>query len=256
MGELLTDLFCDYSEEIAVRRENLLPLAAQFGRGLQLVNILKDVWEDQLRGTCWLPRSAFAPDLDLASPETSGSPAFIDGLTTLVAAARDYLDAAFEYVLLIPPQQTGIRRFLLWTLGLAVLTLRRIHANPHYASGDEVKGLAARGSGHDHREPRRGTLGRGSRLDVPRRVRPPAAFGGATTVLSAPKAGLALRVQRTRASAASCRRTYVPARSSLTKMGSSVALGSKPWFRSATLRSLNVPVTSASDMSRRKTGTA
>ena len=68
--------------------------------------------------------------------------------------------------------------------------------------------------------------------------------------------GSSLRLQRTRASAASRTRTYAPAASCRTKIGSSVAPGSYPSSRNATLRSLNVPVTSDSDCSRRKTGTA
>ena len=35
--------------------------------------------------------------------------------------------------------ETGIRRFCLWAIGLAVLTLRKIHRNPEFRSGAEVK---------------------------------------------------------------------------------------------------------------------
>ena len=139
VGEMITDLACDYSAEIASRRSRLWPLSARFGHGLQMVNILKDVWEDQRRGTCWLPRDAFASGVDLSSPATSGDVRFADGLLALVGVARDHLEAAAQYTLLIPSRETGIRRFLLWALGLAVLTLRRIHADPRYASGAAVK---------------------------------------------------------------------------------------------------------------------
>ena len=50
VGEMLTELFCDYSNEIKKRRDELLPLAISFGQGLQMTNILKDVWEDLGRG--------------------------------------------------------------------------------------------------------------------------------------------------------------------------------------------------------------
>ena len=30
--------------------------AISFGQGLQMTNILKDVWEDYEIGACWLPR--------------------------------------------------------------------------------------------------------------------------------------------------------------------------------------------------------
>ena len=50
VGEMITDLACDHSDEIASRRNRLYPLSSDFGRGLQLVNILKDVWEDRVAG--------------------------------------------------------------------------------------------------------------------------------------------------------------------------------------------------------------
>jgi len=46
---------------------------------------------------------------------------------------------ALTFTLLIPPKETGIRRFCLWAIGLAVLTLRKIHANPRFNSGSQVK---------------------------------------------------------------------------------------------------------------------
>lgn len=139
VGEMITDLMCEYSPETAARRDRLYPLSRRFGCGLQLVNILKDVWEDNRRGVCWLPRAAFGTDVDLTSPDSRDQAAFAEGLNALVAVAREHLEAALEYTLLIPPRESGIRRFLLWTLGLAVLTLRRIHANPRFSSGEDVQ---------------------------------------------------------------------------------------------------------------------
>jgi farnesyl-diphosphate farnesyltransferase len=49
VGEMLTRLFCDYSPAIAKHREALMPLAVSFGQGLQMTNILKDIWEDRGR---------------------------------------------------------------------------------------------------------------------------------------------------------------------------------------------------------------
>lgn len=50
VGELLTELFAVYSPVIATQKAALAPLAVSFGEGLQLTNILKDVWEDAGRG--------------------------------------------------------------------------------------------------------------------------------------------------------------------------------------------------------------
>ena len=141
VGEMLTELFCDYSNDIGERRDELLPLAVSFGQGLQMTNILKDVWEDLRRGACWLPRDVFEQaGFDLrALPAERDDPAFGRGLVGLVGIARGHLADALRYVQLIPPRETGIRRHCLWALGMAVLTLRRIHAAPDYRSGRDVK---------------------------------------------------------------------------------------------------------------------
>ncbi len=141
VGEMLTELFCDYSAEINARREELLPLAVSFGQGLQMTNILKDVWDDRNRGACWLPKDVFLAagfDLHSLSPGRT-DPGFIKGLSELVAIARRHLANALRYTLIIPPRETGIRRHCLWALGMAVLTLRRIHATPTFSSAQEVK---------------------------------------------------------------------------------------------------------------------
>ncbi len=141
VGEMLTDLFCDYSGEINARRKELLPLSVSFGQGLQMTNILKDLWDDRERGACWLPRDVFlAAGFDLRSLSPGQAhPGFVQGLSRLVGIARGHLANALRYALIIPARETGIRRHCLWALGMAVLTLRRIHATPAFRSGQEVK---------------------------------------------------------------------------------------------------------------------
>jgi farnesyl-diphosphate farnesyltransferase len=57
----------------------------------------------------------------------------------LVGIARTHLENALKYTLLIPKDEPGIRRFCLWAIGMALLTLQRIRRNPYFTSGDEVK---------------------------------------------------------------------------------------------------------------------
>lgn len=138
VGETITELLCEYSHEIARHGSLLRSQAADFGRALQLVNIIKDLWEDRARGICWLPREAF-PRVDLSPHGDWTGPDFEAGVLRLADRARGCLERALEYTLLIPRHETGVRRFLLWTLGMAVLTLRRIHAEPGFRNGDAVK---------------------------------------------------------------------------------------------------------------------
>ncbi len=141
VGEMLTELFCDYSAEIGERRENLLALSVSFAQGLQMTNILKDMWDDRRRGACWLPRDIFlAADINVSDLSAGcGDPGFVKGLSRLVAITRYHLTNALRFILIIPPRETGIRLHCLWALGMAVLTLLRIHATPMFRNGQEVK---------------------------------------------------------------------------------------------------------------------
>jgi len=141
VGEMLTELFCDYSEEIRKNRETMLKLATSFGQGLQMTNILKDIWEDRSRGACWLPQDIFRKcGFELKNLSKDGhDPAFAAGLEKLIAIAHAHLRNALAYTLLIPRHETGIRKFCFWALGMAVLTLRKISANRTFTSGNEVK---------------------------------------------------------------------------------------------------------------------
>ena len=141
VGEMLTDLFCEHCPTLAPQRTEMMALAVCFGQGLQMTNILKDVWEDRDSNTCWLPQSVFS-DVDggLAQAiENRDSDAMAAGIEQLVGIAHAHLQSALRYTQLIPKNEPGIRRFCLWAIGMAVLTLRRIHENPGYMAGAEVK---------------------------------------------------------------------------------------------------------------------
>jgi len=139
VGEMLTDLFCDYSSQIAEKKKELQLLAVSFGQALQMTNIIKDLWEDQQRGVCWLPQDVFAElGFDLKNL-TPGHPAFAEGLLMLIGIAHTHLHNALNYTLLIPPHEKGIRRFCLWALGMAILTLRRINRRLDFSEGKQVK---------------------------------------------------------------------------------------------------------------------
>src|SRR5438034_1070405 len=50
VGEMLTELFCGHSPQIAQQRTGMHELDVSFAQGLQITNILKDVWVDRGRG--------------------------------------------------------------------------------------------------------------------------------------------------------------------------------------------------------------
>jgi len=141
VGEMLTRLFCHYSPEIAARREPMMKLAVSFGQGLQMTNILKDLWDDHSRGVCWLPQSIFsAHGFDLKDLKPGhNDPRFAAGFQQLIGIAHAHLRNALEYTLLIPAHETGLREFCLWALGMAMLTLRKINAHLYFSDSAQVK---------------------------------------------------------------------------------------------------------------------
>jgi len=141
VGEMLAKLFCHYSPEIDRHREQLLALSVSFGQGLQMTNILKDIWDDARRGVCWLPQDIFTEtgfDLAHLTPETN-DPGFRQGLLHLVAIARGHLQNALTYTQMLPSHETGIRNFCLWALGMAVLTLKKIKQHLDFNESNQVK---------------------------------------------------------------------------------------------------------------------
>lgn len=141
VGEMLTTLFCDYSQEIAKREDALMDLSTSFGQGLQMTNILQDIRDDMNRGVCWLPRDVFADaGFDLAELSSGAChPSFGRGLTRLIGLAHGHLKNAIAYTLMIPKQETGIRHFCLWAIGMAVLTLRKIHKQSGFGPETRIK---------------------------------------------------------------------------------------------------------------------
>ncbi|MCK4494491.1 MAG: phytoene/squalene synthase family protein, partial [Methylococcales bacterium] len=141
VGEMLAKLFCHYSSEINQHKTELLKLSVSFGQGLQMTNILKDIWEDAQRGICWLPQDIFTAvgyDLNNLSPETNNK-AFQRGLTHLISIAEEHLTNALHYTQLLPTYETGIRNFCLWAIGMAILTLRKIKQNLNFNQSNQVK---------------------------------------------------------------------------------------------------------------------
>ncbi len=141
VGEMLTELFCDYSSAINRNYDELMQLAVSFGQGLQMTNILKDIWDDQKRNMCWLPQSVlehYGVHLNSESP-LQNRKEFQQALGHLIGVAGKHLDNALTYTLLLPRHEVGIRRFCLWALGMAILTLRKINSHRTYTSGEEVK---------------------------------------------------------------------------------------------------------------------
>jgi farnesyl-diphosphate farnesyltransferase len=108
---------------------------------LRIVTNQQDIWEDRSRGACWLPQELFTEcgfDLKALSKHQHDA-AFARGLRKLIGIAQAHLRNALAYTLLLPRTEPGLRKFCLWSIGMALLTLRRIDSNPGFTSGKQVK---------------------------------------------------------------------------------------------------------------------
>jgi farnesyl-diphosphate farnesyltransferase len=141
VGEMLTELFVDFEPALVPHRNTMLRLAVSFGQGLQMTNILKDQWEDRTRGVCWLPQDMFARHgvklIDLKSGKQNAG--YAATMSELVGIAHAHLRQALDYTLLIPGKHAGVRRFCLWAIGMAVLTLRNLQNNLDFSAGTQIK---------------------------------------------------------------------------------------------------------------------
>ncbi|MEI6082913.1 MAG: squalene/phytoene synthase family protein [Verrucomicrobiota bacterium] len=79
----------------------------RFGKGLQLVNILRDVAEDQRRGRQYVTDVAAGLD-----------------------QAAEHLDAGWRYTLAIPADQKRLRLACVWPIWIGLKTLARLRVNP------------------------------------------------------------------------------------------------------------------------------
>ncbi len=130
VGKLLTSLF--ELEVPGLPAHLLTPIRARavsFGVALQLVNIVKDVAEDHLRGDCFLPEElAEAEGIsldDILDPRHRQAGLRI--LSQVCARAREHLCRAQQYTLLWPAEHAAdVRMFCAVPLVLALATLHEV----------------------------------------------------------------------------------------------------------------------------------
>jgi farnesyl-diphosphate farnesyltransferase len=99
-------------------------LSVRFGKGLQLVNILRDLPADLRKGRCYLPedklRAAGLAPADLLKP--GNEPRLRPLYDTYLDAARAHLEAGWEYTNLVPGSPR-VRLACAWPILIGVRTL-------------------------------------------------------------------------------------------------------------------------------------
>lgn len=131
VGHMLTSLFAETLSLDAETSDALRTTAEDFGLGLQLVNILKDLTDDWARGWCFVPQTLCAAE-DLTPGmlfEPTHRQAAHRAIAPMFARADQALEQAFEYCLSLPHDATDIRLFCLLPLWMAVATLQHARGN-------------------------------------------------------------------------------------------------------------------------------
>jgi farnesyl-diphosphate farnesyltransferase len=102
----------------------------RFGKGLQLVNILRDLPADLKNGRCYLPRQRL-DELKLL-PETLLSPAnagkFLPLFHEYLDQAEAHLAAGWRYTLTLPQGQFRVRLACAWPILIGVKTIEKLRA--------------------------------------------------------------------------------------------------------------------------------
>jgi len=133
VGEFWTRLHRYHIPAMAVAgpEEEHCRLAVQFGKGLQMTNLLKDIAPDLRRGRCYIPQELLAT-VGL-TPQQLSDPAAISRLRPilhqLVRLTLDHLDQGWRYIRGLPARPVRLRLACLWPHLLALKTLRLIAAS-------------------------------------------------------------------------------------------------------------------------------
>jgi len=125
VGYLVAHLYAWYSFMFRRRQQEMMPLAREFGLGLQTVNVIRGLREDYGRGWMYVPRK-FLQALDL-TPEQFFQPEYqgeaLKVLDMLADKAERHLRLALRLVKAVPPWQHGMRLACIFPLMFAIRTL-------------------------------------------------------------------------------------------------------------------------------------
>lgn len=132
VGHLLTSLFAHFSNKITpVVVQRLEKFSESFGKGLQMVNIIRDINTDLKRGQSYIPDDILRKyRLTRKSIyEQQNSVQAEQMFNELIQMAMEHLDHALAYIVNIPKEEARIRLFCLLPFFWAMQTLRLIQQN-------------------------------------------------------------------------------------------------------------------------------
>jgi len=115
--------------------------AVRFGKGLQLVNILRDLPVDLRKGRCYLPTEQLAQndlkpaDLLRVTSQAKFKPVY----QRYLDLAQAHLVAGWNYTNTIPRNQVRVRLACAWPILIGVETIRRLRAGNILDANQRIK---------------------------------------------------------------------------------------------------------------------
>jgi farnesyl-diphosphate farnesyltransferase len=108
----------------------LISNAVRFGKGLQMVNILRDLPVDLRQGRCYIPEEPLAgPNL---KPHDLLLPSSMDRFRPLyqhyLKQAEDHLQAGWKYTAMLPWRFVRVRLACAWPILIGVRTIRQLRS--------------------------------------------------------------------------------------------------------------------------------
>lgn len=123
------------------KEEELFAKGIRFGKGLQMINILRDIPEDLRFGRCYIPSEALARH-DL-TPEDLLEKRNIDKFRPLydeyLDITNDHLDAAVEYIKMLPETQFRLKASCMLPVLIGQRTVTLLREGNILDSADRIK---------------------------------------------------------------------------------------------------------------------
>ena len=140
VGYLATEVFAWHSRSVRRVRSSLMSLARETGLALQTVNVLRGIADDAERGWSYIPEVYF--EQEGLSRESFLEPRNRERanrvVVRLIRKAERHLDAAVEYVRIVPRSVHRVRLACIWPMMFAARTVGLLRERPYDAT-DDVK---------------------------------------------------------------------------------------------------------------------
>lgn len=129
VGEFWTKIVCSHLSGFRHWEQScMIPLGIRYGKGLQMVNILRDLPRDLRNGRCYIPM-VMLDQVHLAPHQLldeSSAQAFRPLFRKLIQEARDHLDQGWRYTMAIPRMEVRLRLACMWPILIGIRTLQQL----------------------------------------------------------------------------------------------------------------------------------